>query len=133
MNWNQHMDSHYIGSNAPYNSAGSFMDFFAGLTYDHVNFIFSGSQIQDCSYSPINPGYYKFGYSELGPTQYYSNSPAYEVFDHLVGGIDDYPRRPSDFPSGDQTAATNHQSQRMSNTSSRDCKLLSPFYSTYSC
>ena len=48
MNWYQHMDSHYhyVGSNAPYNSAGSFMDFFAGLTYDHVNFIFSGSQIQ---------------------------------------------------------------------------------------
>ena len=46
MNWNQHMDAHYIGNNAPYNSAGSFMDFFAGLTYDHVNFIFSGSQMQ---------------------------------------------------------------------------------------
>ncbi|KNA19928.1 hypothetical protein SOVF_057050 [Spinacia oleracea] len=126
MSWNhQHMDSHYVGSNAPYNSAGSFMDFFAGLTYDHVNFIFSGSQIQDTAYSPVSAGYYKFGYSDPGATQYYNNNPSYDVFDHIVDGIDDYTRRPADFPSSEQTTGTNHQSQRMSNTnvntSNRDC------------
>ena len=26
----------------PYNSAGSFIEYFEGLTYDHVNFIFNG-------------------------------------------------------------------------------------------
>ncbi|CAO2832936.1 unnamed protein product [Amaranthus hypochondriacus] len=124
MNWNQHMDAHYIGSNVPYNSDGSFMDFFAGLTYDHVNFIFSGSQMQDTVYSPVSSGYYKFGYSDPGPTQYYNNNPSFEVFDHIVG-MDEYARRPADFASSEQTATTNQQSERMSNvhvnTSNRDC------------
>ncbi|KMT14469.1 hypothetical protein BVRB_4g072440 [Beta vulgaris subsp. vulgaris] len=122
MSWNMQADSQYVGSNAPYNSAGSFMDFFAGLTYDHVNFIFSGSQIQDSVYSPVSAGYYKFGYSDPGATQYYSNSSSYGDFDHIPG-INEYTRRPSDFPSREQT--TTNQPERMSNmnvnTRNQDC------------
>ena len=37
------MEFHYANSapGMPYNSIGSFVDFFGGLTYDHVNFIFA--------------------------------------------------------------------------------------------
>lgn len=41
MSWNPHMEVHYINTGLPYSSTGSFMDFFEGLTYDHVNFIFA--------------------------------------------------------------------------------------------
>lgn len=34
---------HYVNTNYPYNTAGSFMEYFEGLTYEHVNFIFSGA------------------------------------------------------------------------------------------
>lgn len=47
MSWNPHMEAHYMNTSYPYNSAGSFMEYFEGLTYEHVNFIFDGaSQIQ---------------------------------------------------------------------------------------
>uniref|UniRef100_A0A7C9DLL1 RING-type domain-containing protein n=1 Tax=Opuntia streptacantha TaxID=393608 RepID=A0A7C9DLL1_OPUST len=119
------MDSHYIGSATPYNSAGSFIDFVAGLTYDHVNFIFAGSSpMQDSAYSPVSMGHYKYGYSESAATQYYSDSQSYEIYDHNAG-IDEYSRTVSDFPSNDQTTMTNQQSERSSNTnvntSNRDC------------
>lgn len=88
--------------------------------------------VQDTAYSPVSAGYYKFGYSDPGATQYYNNNPSYDVFDHIVDGIDDYTRRPADFPSSEQTTGTNHQSQRMSNTnvntSNRDCKFFKSFW-----
>jgi len=37
------MDGHYMNASYPYNSAGSFIEYFEGLTYDHVNFIFNGA------------------------------------------------------------------------------------------
>lgn len=45
MSWPSPMEFHYAnsGPGMPYNSIGSFMDFFGGLTYDHVNFIFADS------------------------------------------------------------------------------------------
>ena len=83
--------------------------------------------MQDSVYSPVNLGYYKFGYSDPGPTQYYNNSQSFEVFDHIVS-MDEYARRPADFASSEQTATTNQQSERMPNvhvnTSNRDCKFL---------
>ncbi|KAL9233655.1 hypothetical protein vseg_008621 [Gypsophila vaccaria] len=132
MSWNSQMDPQYVACPSPYNSAGSFVDFFAGLTYDHVNFIFSGSsQMQDDQYSPVNMGYYKYGYSELVPAQYYSNSPSYEVFDNLAG-MNEFNRRDNNFPSTmttEPTRVTNQQSERASNantntnptTRNRDC------------
>lgn len=41
MNWNQEMEIYYTNGAMPYNSIGSFMDFFGGVTYDHVNYIFA--------------------------------------------------------------------------------------------
>lgn len=43
MSWNQNMEVHYPNQTVPYNSIGSFVDFFGGLTYDHVNYIFADS------------------------------------------------------------------------------------------
>lgn len=122
------MDSHYVGSSTPYNSSGSFMDFFSGLTYDHVNFIFAGSSsMQDCTYSPMSTGYYKFGYSDPGATQYYSNNQSYEVYDHMVG-VNEYSERHTEYPStmmGERTIAMNQQTERRPsrdvNTTHGDC------------
>lgn len=41
MNWNPPVDVSYVNNSFPYNSAGSFINFFEGLAYEHVNFIFS--------------------------------------------------------------------------------------------
>lgn len=35
------MGIHYQNQSTPYNSIGSFVDFFGGLTYEHVNYIFA--------------------------------------------------------------------------------------------
>lgn len=35
------MEIHYQNQSMPYNSIGSFVDFFGGLTYEHVNYIFA--------------------------------------------------------------------------------------------
>lgn len=43
MSWNPHMEVHYNNVSYPYNTAGSFIEYFEGLTYEHVNFIFSGA------------------------------------------------------------------------------------------
>lgn len=43
------MEFHYTNSAMPYNSIGSFMDFFGAMTYDHVNYIFA-----DASYAPVS-------------------------------------------------------------------------------
>ena len=37
------MELHYNTISYPYNTAGSFIEYFEGLTYEHVNFIFSGA------------------------------------------------------------------------------------------
>lgn len=42
------MEIHYQNHSMPYNSIGSFVDFFGGLTYDHVNYIFA-----DANYAQV--------------------------------------------------------------------------------
>ncbi|CAN6560472.1 unnamed protein product [Malus baccata var. baccata] len=83
MSWNPHMEVHYTYTNCPYSSAGSFMEYFEGLTYEHVNFIFSGdSHAQESAYPTMNTNYYKFGLSEPGNiTSYYDLGfgHAYEI------------------------------------------------------
>ncbi|KAJ9555615.1 hypothetical protein OSB04_010229 [Centaurea solstitialis] len=50
-----------------YSLIGSFMDFFEGLTYEHVNFIFSDvTYPQESAHYTLNPNAYKFAYSEPG-------------------------------------------------------------------
>ena len=44
MSWNNtHTEVHHVNTPYPYNTAGSFLEYFEGLTYEHVNFIFSGA------------------------------------------------------------------------------------------
>ncbi|KAK6937116.1 Zinc finger, RING-type [Dillenia turbinata] len=82
MSWNTQMEVHYSGS--PYSSTGSFIDFFEGLTYEHVNFIFSGpSHAQESIYPSMSSNYYKYESFELGDNAYFDNCVAYEVNDHM--------------------------------------------------
>ncbi|GAB4835197.1 hypothetical protein Ancab_000106 [Ancistrocladus abbreviatus] len=121
MSWNSQMDVHYVGNGVPYTTSGSFMDFFEGLTYDHVNFIFSGtSHMQDGGYSPVSAGYYKFGYSEPSATQYYSNGHSYWVYDHMET-IDQcrMPVESSLTTINEQTPTVNRQNEGMLNTATQ--------------
>lgn len=44
MSWNNtQTEVHHVNTSYPYNTAGSFLEYFEGLTYEHVNFIFSGA------------------------------------------------------------------------------------------
>ncbi|GMH00052.1 hypothetical protein Nepgr_001891 [Nepenthes gracilis] len=118
------MDAHYIRYDAPYSTTGSFMDFFEGLTYDHVNYIFSGaSHMQESAYPPVSTGYYKFGHSEPGATQYYSDGIGGHsnwVYDHL-DATDEYrmPFESSAETANEQTATVNQEMEAVPNTSTQ--------------
>ncbi|KAJ6414401.1 hypothetical protein OIU84_003407 [Salix udensis] len=71
---------HYMNASYPYNSAGSFIEYFEGLTYDHVNFIFNGaSHVQDSVYPSMNANFYKFGLSPPGSASYHDPAYVYET------------------------------------------------------
>lgn len=53
MNWNLPMEADNQNHAMPYNSIGSFVDFFGGLTYDHVNFIFADAPYAQVHYSNL--------------------------------------------------------------------------------
>ncbi|XP_039065002.1 E3 ubiquitin-protein ligase BIG BROTHER-like [Hibiscus syriacus] len=82
MSWDPHMEIQYINSNYPYNSAGSFMEYFEGLTYQHVNLFFDGAiHIQESVYPSMTSRFYKFGLSDSGSISYYDRDidQSYEV------------------------------------------------------
>ncbi|KAG6783391.1 hypothetical protein POTOM_012838 [Populus tomentosa] len=111
MNWNTLMDGHYVNASYPYNSAGSFIEYFEGLTYDHVNFIFNGAshvQIEDSVYPSMNANFYKFGLSPPGSASYYDPAYVYEVHNHGLRN-EEY-RRP---PLENSSTATNEQTSRV--------------------
>lgn len=75
MSWNhQPMDVNQNHS-APYNSIGSFVDFFGSFTYEHVNYIFADANyVQGDGYDAYpmtNMSLYKFAVSEPGSFSYY--------------------------------------------------------------
>ncbi|KAI4386258.1 hypothetical protein MLD38_004204 [Melastoma candidum] len=76
------MNTQYVNAPYPYNMDGSFMEYFEGLTYDHVNFIFSGPA-QDSYYPSVNSNYYKL--SEYGTYSYCDYGHVYEMNGHLQG------------------------------------------------
>ncbi|XP_008449725.1 E3 ubiquitin-protein ligase BIG BROTHER-like isoform X1 [Cucumis melo] len=81
MSWNSNIEVHCMNNGYPYSTA-SFMEYFEGLTYDHVNFIFSGaSHSQDTVCPSTNSSYYKFGNSDLWSTSYF-DAQLFEVQDH---------------------------------------------------
>lgn len=104
MNWNPHMEVHYNNISYPYSTAGSFIEYFEGLTYEHVNFIFSGaSHAQESSY-PSTSSFYKFGLSDPDSTQYYRYSHGYEV-NHHEPLVDEYRRPPENSTTVNEHAA----------------------------
>ncbi|KAL3718274.1 hypothetical protein ACJRO7_003418 [Eucalyptus globulus] len=66
MSWN--MDIQYVNTGYPYNTSKIFMEYFEGLTYEHVNFIFYGvlmlKYLLESIYPPMNTNHYKMGPSE---------------------------------------------------------------------
>ncbi|KAL5152337.1 E3 ubiquitin ligase BIG BROTHER [Glycine soja] len=79
MSWNPCMEVRYNNISYPYSAAGTFIEYVEGLTYEHVNFIFSGaSHAQENSY-PLTTNFYKSGLSEPESTSYYQDSHGYEV------------------------------------------------------
>ncbi|XP_014497113.1 E3 ubiquitin ligase BIG BROTHER isoform X2 [Vigna radiata var. radiata] len=78
------MEVRYNNMSYPYSTAGSFIEYVEGLTYEHVNFIFSGaSHAQESSYpSSSTTSFDKSGLSEPGSTSYYQDSNGYEVNYH---------------------------------------------------
>jgi len=122
------MEVHYVNTSYPYNTAGSFMEYFEGLTYEHVNFIFSGaSHGQESMYPPMNTNFYKFGFSEPGTTSYYDHSHAYVVNDHEPR-IDEY-RRPFENSStmiNEQTAALHTEWEGNASTTTHDNHIECP-------
>ncbi|RDY01495.1 E3 ubiquitin ligase BIG BROTHER, partial [Mucuna pruriens] len=94
MSWNPHIEGHYNNTSYPYSTAGSFIEYVEGLTYEHVNFIFSGpSHAQESSY-PSTTSFYKSGLSEREIISYYRDSHGYGV-NHHQPSMDEY-RRPSE-------------------------------------
>ncbi|XP_023532670.1 E3 ubiquitin ligase BIG BROTHER-like [Cucurbita pepo subsp. pepo] len=64
MSWNSNIEVHCMTNGYPYSTA-SFMEYFEGLTYDHVNFIFSGpSHSQETVCPATNSSYYKFEHAD---------------------------------------------------------------------
>ncbi|KAF8009190.1 hypothetical protein BT93_J0239 [Corymbia citriodora subsp. variegata] len=126
MSWN--MDVQYVNNAYPYNTSGSFMEYFEGLTYEHVNFIFSGaSHAQESLYSPVNTNYYKMGSSEYGSNySYYDYGHSYEVDGH--GQAYHEIRRPMVSPSmtNEQTTAVSSGWEGNANGGSRDRSAACP-------
>ncbi|KAL4310056.1 hypothetical protein GQ457_01G048840 [Hibiscus cannabinus] len=123
MSWNPNMEVQYINSTYPYNSAGSFMEYFEGLTYQHVNFIFDGaSHLQESVYPSMTTSFYKFGLSDFGNNiSYYDHSHSYDGGNHELC-IEEYRRASenSSSMSNEQTAAMNVEWEGNANTTSRE-------------
>ncbi|WRX34431.1 zinc finger protein [Theobroma cacao] len=136
MSWNPHMEVQYINSSYPYNSAGSFMEYFEGLTYQHVNFIFDGAShvqlermclwvslksLNESVYPSMTSSFYKFGLSDSGNISYYDHGHNYEVNNHELC-VDEYRRASenSSSMSNEQTAAMNMEWEGNVNTMSRE-------------
>ncbi|KAL6505357.1 hypothetical protein OROGR_025174 [Orobanche gracilis] len=86
MSWNSQMDLHCQNHSMPYNSIGSFVDFFGGLTYDHVNYIFADpNYVEESAYNTYPAtSIYKFAVSEPGSFSYYEYGNGYVVDNHIL-------------------------------------------------
>lgn len=84
MSWHPAMEFNYVNNNFPYNSAGSSVNFFEDLAYEHVNFIFSDAlHAQESMYPTMQTNFYKFGLSEPGSVSYFDYSYAPVLTDHM--------------------------------------------------
>ncbi|XP_062016631.1 E3 ubiquitin-protein ligase BIG BROTHER-like isoform X2 [Rosa rugosa] len=130
MSWNPHMGVHYPYNSCPYSTVGSFMDYVEGLTYEHVNFIFSGdSHAQESTYPSMNTNYYKFGLTEPGNTSYYDLGfrHAYEFNDPVSrSGEETRPLQYSSTIPNEQNVARDPACEGSANTSTCDNPRESP-------
>ncbi|KAL8527525.1 hypothetical protein ACS0TY_005391 [Phlomoides rotata] len=114
------METHYQNHSMPYNSIGSFVDFFGGLTYDHVNYIFAGANYaQDNDYPAMNTFVSKFTVSEPESFSYYEYGNGY-VADYHIPETDEYSRSSDNPPvsADDQSTVSRvHQEGNLSSTS----------------
>ncbi|XP_028779990.1 E3 ubiquitin-protein ligase BIG BROTHER [Neltuma alba] len=126
MSWNTHMEVHCNNISYPYNTAGSFIEYFEGLTYEHVNFIFSGASHSQESLYPSTTSFYKFGLAEPENTSYYHYSDGYEVNSH-DRRVDEH-RRPLENTSifGEHAAAESAEWGEGVNTTARDNSVECP-------
>ncbi|KAJ7980769.1 E3 ubiquitin ligase BIG BROTHER-like [Quillaja saponaria] len=127
MSWNSHMEVHYGNTSYPYDTAGSFMEYFEGLTYEHVNFIFSGaSNAQENVYPSMTTSFYKFGLPEPENTSYYGSGHLYEA-NICEPQIDEY-TRPSDnsLSFTEHTTSVNTEREGSLNTTARDSPIECP-------
>ncbi|CAL0329170.1 unnamed protein product [Lupinus luteus] len=113
MSWSPHMEVHYNNISYPYNTAGSFIEYFEGLTYEHANFIFSGaSHAQESSY-PSTSSFYKFG-------------QGYDV-NHHESLVNEYKRPLENSPStNEQISAASTQWEECVNTDTQDNAIECP-------
>ncbi|KAL8122165.1 E3 ubiquitin-protein ligase BIG BROTHER-like [Apium graveolens] len=107
------------------------MDFFEGLTYEHLNFIFadhdhSSYTTQESFYPLMNTSAYKFGLSEPGSLSYYDCGHTYVVGDSAPR-INEYSSHIENYASipGDRPAAVHTQHEEIpsstSHVTSVDC------------
>ncbi|KAL3850114.1 hypothetical protein ACJIZ3_011996 [Penstemon smallii] len=121
MSWNPQMEVHYQSHSMPYNSIGSFVDFFGGLTYDHVNYIFSDANyVQENAYPATNTSLYKFAVSEPESFSYYEYGHDY-VVNSQIRGTDEYSRHlESPALVVDDQATVSHAHQERNSLSASD-------------
>ncbi|KAL4298094.1 hypothetical protein GQ457_12G025930 [Hibiscus cannabinus] len=124
MSWNSHMEVQYINSSYPYNSTGSFMEYFEGLTYQHADFIFDGpSHVQESVIPSTSTSFYKFGLSlcDSGNISYCDHGHSYELNNQELCA-DEYRRAPesSSSMSSEQTEAVNVELEGNASTTSRE-------------
>ncbi|KAL7113425.1 hypothetical protein ACP275_04G059500 [Erythranthe tilingii] len=121
MSWNPPMEVHYQNHSMPYNSIGSFVDFFGGLTYEHMNYIFADADyVQDNAYNPYpgtNTSLYKFAVSEPGSFSYYEYGNGYVVDNHIPES-DEYIGHMNSIMTDDQATVSHAHHERNSNSTS---------------
>ncbi|XP_073050796.1 E3 ubiquitin-protein ligase BIG BROTHER-like isoform X2 [Primulina eburnea] len=128
MSWNTQMDVYYQDHSMPYNSIGSFVDFFGGLTYDHVNYIFADvPYVQENAHPAMNSNLYKFAASEPGNLSYYEYGHGCVVNNHISGTNqhEGHLESPSVLAGNQATISHVHQAE-ISNTGSHASPLECP-------
>nr|GLL31657.1 E3 ubiquitin ligase BIG BROTHER-like isoform X1 [Ipomoea trifida] len=110
MSWNSQMEFQYTDTTLPYDSIGSFMDFFGGMAYDHLNYIFADVPYAQEN-SSVNTNLYKFGFSEPESFSYYDYSPGYSVTGQVCGneGQDCHIENSQTLADNDVVAANMHR------------------------
>ncbi|KAK8707352.1 hypothetical protein V6N13_058413 [Hibiscus sabdariffa] len=122
MSWNPHMEVQNINSSYPYNSTGSFIEYFEGLTYQHADYIFDGpSHVQESVFPSTTTSFYKFGLYDSGNISYCDHGHSYEVNNQELCA-DEYRRAAESSSSmiSEQTEAVNIEWEGNANTTSRE-------------